>query len=264
VFAFQLRDHKVLAIGPSGLARGKEAKLPTLFPLPPAFADSFTPPANVSAAIDRSGGEEEIALLSCSDGKSAVTSRVVTASRYPDFDRSALEFAAKVKVPDDEFLYQGRHVAACIVWKLSYRFHLHSSGQDGVLNGEANGVGGGGEPESPPPPRTHQPWILPAAELEVLRIAGDKVIAPDPTTKARIEAGKPGSVVATVKLCVAADGSVSDARLLKPTGYKAYDEKLVTVMMKSWRYKPFMVNGNAEPVCTTVMFVYRAQTPSPK
>ena len=44
--------------------------------------------------------------------------------------------------------------------------------------------------------------------------------------------------------------------MLKSTGFPAYDNKILSKMRGEWRYKPYMVNGKAVPVCTAVTFIY--------
>jgi hypothetical protein len=43
---------------------------------------------------------------------------------------------------------------------------------------------------------------------------------------------------------------------LKTTGFPSYDNKIVSTIRGEWRYRPFMVNGKATPVCTAVTFIY--------
>ena len=43
--------------------------------------------------------------------------------------------------------------------------------------------------------------------------------------------------------------------MLKSTGFGAYDSKIQSEM-RSWRYRPYMMNGRAVPVCTAVTFIY--------
>jgi hypothetical protein len=204
-------------------------------------------------------------FLSCSDGKSPVTSRIVAASRYPDFDRSALQFVTKTRFSAREFLFDGRQVAACALWWLVYPSldDGEEGGEPGGVMGDANGVEGGPLPPLPPPPPAPlAPQIVPPAALEKLRISGVKQIEPDLETKAQISADHRDRVVASLKLCVAVDGIVSAVSLLKSSQYDAYDAKLAADI-KNWKYKPFLVNGKAVPVCTAVTFIYsQHDTPS--
>ena len=59
-----------------------------------------------------------------------------------------------------------------------------------------------------------------------------------------------------VKMCLTSGGTVQKLNVLKTTGHPAYDNKIKT-KMREWKYRPFMVNGKAVPVCTSVTFIYR-------
>lgn len=50
-------------------------------------------------------------------------------------------------------------------------------------------------------------------------------------------------------------GGVKSVNILKASGFDAYDKKIKSEM-KSWKYKPFMVNGKAAPVCTAITLIY--------
>jgi len=104
-------------------------------------------------------------------------------------------------------------------------------------------------PLSPPPPG------VPATQLEGLRISGDKNIVPDDTTKVEISRSDKGKIVTSYKLCLSTDGSVSSVSVLKSSGFPAYDAKIQREM-STWRYRPYVVNGKASPVCTAVTYIY--------
>jgi hypothetical protein len=42
---------------------------------------------------------------------------------------------------------------------------------------------------------------------------------------------------------------------IKSTGFPAYDTKLQRGI-RTWRYRPYMLDGKAVPVCSAVVFVY--------
>ena len=122
----------------------------------------------------------------------------------------------------------------------------------GVLGGVEGGVlGGVGEQ----PAKVEEPKIVPQVALEAQRIAGEKDIQPPNDVATAISrAGK--GVVGVVKMCLSSGGSVQKLNVLKSTGHPAYDNKIKT-KMREWKYRPFMVNGKAVPVCTSVTFIYR-------
>lgn len=93
------------------------------------------------------------------------------------------------------------------------------------------------------------------AVLEGYRIGGDRLITPDASTKDEIR-GTPQPVVAAVRLCLDASGSVQEVGLMKSSNFAAYDTKIVNTIKSGWRYKPYEVNGTPSAVCTRVTFIY--------
>jgi protein TonB len=121
----------------------------------------------------------------------------------------------------------------------------------GVLGGVEGGVLGGIGDGPPPPPKKEQ--FVPQKALDAFKISGNEnVQMPDAAaTKARRD-GKT-LIVASAKLCLTAGGAIKSVRLIKKSGYSAYDSK-ITSTLRTWKYKPFKVNGKAVPVCTAVNF----------
>jgi TonB family protein len=64
------------------------------------------------------------------------------------------------------------------------------------------------------------------------------------------EAGHQGRVM--VQFAINTDGSVSDVKVMRSTGYEALDNEAVRVISSSPNWKPGMVNG--QPVKVTFMF----------
>ncbi len=127
--------------------------------------------------------------------------------------------------------------------------------EGGVLGGDINGVMGAPPPPPPPPPPPAPPQNVPPTLLEGSRIAGNKNIVPADVTKTEIQRSGKDKVVGSYKLCITTDGSVSSISQLKTTTFPAYDAKIQSEM-RSWKYRPYMVNGRAVPVCTAVTFIY--------
>jgi len=96
---------------------------------------------------------------------------------------------------------------------------------------------------------------VPPTLLEGQRISGDKNIVPDDVTKTEIQRSGKEKLVGSYKLCLNADGEIATINQLKSTGFSAYDSKIQREM-RTWRYRPYMVNGKAVPVCTAVTFIY--------
>jgi serine/threonine protein kinase len=114
---------------------------------------------------------------------------------------------------------------------------------------------------SPPPPPTPAAPVAPAvvapAALDANRIAGEKSIVPDSTTQDAIGRAGNEKLISSFKVCVTADGTIGSVSQLKSSGFPAYDEKIQHTIRTEWRYKPYMVNGKATPVCTAFRFIYQ-------
>jgi len=87
---------------------------------------------------------------------------------------------------------------------------------------------------------------------ELIGIAGGDDCFPE---LAAMPMGK-DRIIGSFKLCLTVTGAISNVNMLKSTGFPAYDSKIQNKMRSEWRYKPYMVNGKAVPVCTAVTFIY--------
>ena len=123
------------------------------------------------------------------------------------------------------------------------------------LDCTGNVIGAPPPPPPPPPPPT-PPQNVPPTMLEGSRIAGEKQIAPDDVTKTEIQRSGKDRIIGSFKLCLTVAGSISNVSMLKSTGFGAYDAKIQAKMHGEWRYRPYLVNGKAVPVCTAVTFIY--------
>ncbi len=111
-------------------------------------------------------------------------------------------------------------------------------------------------PPPPRPPRALSPKIVPSVAVEQRRVAGKQHIHPPKATKLHMAKYGKTRIIATMKMCLDRRGAVSSLRLLKSSGYVAYD-RLIRAEMKKWRYRPFTINHQAVAVCTAVTFIYR-------
>jgi periplasmic protein TonB len=127
--------------------------------------------------------------------------------------------------------------------------------EGGTVGGEITGVVAAPPPPPPPPPPAPPATVAPTA-LDANRISGEKLIVPDDVTKTEISRSGKDKLVGTYKLCITLDGNISSVTQLKSTGFGAYDSKIQNTIRGEWRYRPFMVNGKAAPVCTAVTFIY--------
>ncbi len=66
-------------------------------------------------------------------------------------------------------------------------------------------------------------------------------------------------LVTVIKMCLSSSGIPDKLRLLKSSGYRAYDKKIIIELGK-WRYRPFLVNGRPVPVCTSVTLLYNQKS----
>jgi hypothetical protein len=128
--------------------------------------------------------------------------------------------------------------------------------EDAMVEGDPDPVGDVGSWPPPPPPPAPQ-FVAPTT-LEASRIAGERAITPDDDTKIEILHSGKTRVVASLKLCVDVSGDVASVTQLKSSGFPAYDRKL-EAGMKTWKYRPFLLNARPVPVCTAVMFIYQQQ-----
>jgi hypothetical protein len=110
----------------------------------------------------------------------------------------------------------------------------------------------------PPTPQTAPvaPTVVAPTALDANRIAGDKSIAPDEATMDAITRAGADKVISSYKVCITAEGAINTVSLLKSSGFPAYDEKIQATIRRDWRYRPYLVNGKATPVCTGFRFIY--------
>jgi tetratricopeptide (TPR) repeat protein len=108
-----------------------------------------------------------------------------------------------------------------------------------------------GSAGTPPAP----PRDAPPTAIERNRIAGDKDILPDDVTKTEIAARRVPRVIGTFKLCLDSTGDIADVKMLKSTGFPAYDVRLQEGI-RTWKYRPFLIDGKPTPVCTVATFIY--------
>jgi cysteine-rich repeat protein len=108
-----------------------------------------------------------------------------------------------------------------------------------------------------PRPRPQTMTIAPNL-LQAQRISGTTQVHPDEVTQQQMAHDGVTRTVASFKLCVSPAGDVAMTQPLKSSGYAAYDRDL-RAAMASWRYQPFVANGQAITACSVVSFVYSVQ-----
>ena len=88
-----------------------------------------------------------------------------------------------------------------------------------------------------------------------LRISGDTQIRPSSSSQSRMSRDGQSDVIGSVQLCISTDGSIASASTVKTTRYDDYDQALLEAV-RSWRYRPYTVNGAAVKACSVVSFHY--------
>lgn len=123
----------------------------------------------------------------------------------------------------------------------------NDDGEEGGVEGGQKGgvvggvVGGTLNSNAPPAPTNEPPKTLPPSVAEQ-----QKLSTPDPVPPAVLQ--RAGTVVFTMaKICVNAEGSVSEVKIVKP-GEPLWD-KAVTDTVRGWKFKPTVINGHPVPFC---------------
>ncbi|HEU4729425.1 MAG TPA: hypothetical protein VFT22_16095 [Kofleriaceae bacterium] len=100
-----------------------------------------------------------------------------------------------------------------------------------------------------------RPITIEPAALDAARVGGDRNIVPDDDTRRAIDRAGAGKIVGSFKLCIDTTGAIASVTMQTSTGFDAYDRKIERGM-RSWTYRPFLVDGKPAPVCSEVSFVY--------
>ena len=192
-----------------------------------------------------------VQLLACVDRAGKLESvRVVQRSReFDDYVRAVIAATAKWKFKP--FQVHGKAVRACAVELIAYP----ADRRDHLLHPRP------APPPPPPPPPPAPPRNVSPTALDANRIAGEKNIVPDDVTRTEIYSSGKDKLIGSYKLCITVDGNIASVTQLKSTGFAPYDQKIMNTIRSGWRYRPFMVDGKAAPVCTAVTFIY-SQVPA--
>jgi TonB family protein len=112
------------------------------------------------------------------------------------------------------------------------------------------------EPKPEPVPVVKKPKIVRPPDLEHMRISGETQVHPSEVDKmTMIRAGNPRTT-AQFLLCIDERGAVASVKMQRSSGYADYDARL-SAAIHAWRYRPYMVDNEAQPACSTVTFDYR-------
>ena len=135
--------------------------------------------------------------------------------------------------------------------------------EGGVPGGVVGGVLGGEKDTRPvptPTPAPVAPKVVPPTVLETQKISGAIPPLPPTVKDAAFSAlgNQPGMLTAIFKVCIGGDGNMSQVNLIKSSGAPALDE-FIKSNLRTWRYRPYMINGKATPICGTKVFNLRLE-----
>lgn len=114
--------------------------------------------------------------------------------------------------------------------------------------------GDGGGDDTAPPPREEPVREILVPPVELVRTSGETQIQPDALTHGQMRREGKTRAIAVFKICITEVGAVASTKLLRSTGYPAYDHRLLSAV-RGWRYRPPTRGGHAR-VCSTVTFQY--------
>jgi outer membrane biosynthesis protein TonB len=139
------------------------------------------------------------------------------------------------------------------------------TGGPGDGTGTGTGIEGIGPGDGPPqlvpdavqPPDPPKPPETIAQEMiEGQRIAGTERILLPANVLALLRRDNVSQVQAVARICVDEQGNAASIRFRRPSGYSSVDEVIEREMSK-WRYRPWLVKGQAVSACFVVIFNYR-------
>jgi protein TonB len=110
----------------------------------------------------------------------------------------------------------------------------------------------------PPRPAVVAPKILPASELEKLRVGGDPQPSLPAGAKMIMHRDNVKKISLAVKVCVGEDGVPNSVKLVRSSDYGDANEKVLSDIRK-WRFRPYLLNGSPVPVCTAALLSYQLQ-----
>lgn len=84
------------------------------------------------------------------------------------------------------------------------------------------------------------------------RVAGEKAILPDRDDRAH------GRLEGSFELCLDETGRYENGFVLRSTGSVRYDAKIAKALM-AWAFRPYLVDGVAVPICTTIVFIFSSR-----
>jgi len=92
---------------------------------------------------------------------------------------------------------------------------------------------------------------------QLVRLEGETQLQPDAATAEAMVASGRTRVVSSWKVCIDATGAVDEVQVIRSTGFVAYDVVLAAGI-RTWRFKPYLVDGAPVRACTAQTFVWTA------
>jgi periplasmic protein TonB len=117
--------------------------------------------------------------------------------------------------------------------------------EGGVEGGIAGGIVGGVAP--PPPPKSTGPKLLTTKAGHSL-LAINPQVRPYKVNVPEEYVARGDEYVAQIRICVGANGAVTDLKVLRPAGLPVIDVQIPKVI-PTWKYRPFLVEGRPTPFC---------------
>jgi hypothetical protein len=122
---------------------------------------------------------------------------------------------------------------------------------EGIQTGIPDGTG---DPVPEPPPAP--PATIDIRTLTALRISGDSMIRLPPHVLRALADQGVRRVDVPVRLCLSTDGVPTQIELGRSTGNSQGDDH-IRDSVRTWRYRPYQVNGRAVPACGVVLLQYQ-------
>jgi protein TonB len=126
------------------------------------------------------------------------------------------------------------------------------AGSEGVAGGVEGGVPGGTgpTPKAKPKAEPKRPVFVKRQVMDKQKLAGEQPVY---LRKAK-RAGVQGVVI--IKVCLKTNGRVDMGKTKILRGIPILDGEVLG-KVKTWRYKPYKIDGVAQPVCFSVKFVFK-------
>jgi hypothetical protein len=90
-----------------------------------------------------------------------------------------------------------------------------------------------------------------------VRISGEKKIELPRSVKVKMDAWDQTEADITTRVCVSTEGVPTSVVVLDSSGFDEADQKVKETILNTWRYRPYLANGQPIPVCERITFRYQ-------